>query len=111
MNQKQLWVIRIGAIVVLLMSLVPPWRATIRHYLPENVSTRGSVVAHEVAVGYAFLLAPPTKIVDGIETLPHTQQIDVPLLLTQWALVAAAGVLTASFLRDRAETSLADKQG
>src|SRR5437764_4855053 len=102
MNEKQLGALRIGAILVLLMSLFPPWRGTVRQSLPENVIPRTFYVQHEVAIGYAFAFAPPTTSVGGVEVIPNTQQINTPLLLTQWALVTALAVLAASFLRDRA---------
>ena len=75
MNEKQLWALRTGAVLVLLMSLFPPWRGTVRQSLPENVIPRTFYVQHEVAIGYAFAFAPPTTSVGGVEVIPNTQQI------------------------------------
>jgi hypothetical protein len=91
--------------MMLMMSLFPPWRGTVREALPENVTPRTFYVQHEVTIGYSFVFAPPTGSAPGVQVIPNSQQINTPLLLAQWAIVAALAALVASFLRDRAGTS------
>ena len=94
LNAWQHLVIRIGFVLILVMSFLPPWRAheTINHE------------ANDLNSGHAFLLTPPGegRLRDGTEMrLRSYPNINLPCLATQWAIVTAVTGLAVSFMRGR----------
>jgi hypothetical protein len=88
-------VVRISFILILLMSLFPPWRG--RPGRPQSA---------EEHAGYAFLLAPPRN--KTLSTMPPDSygwveiRIDGGYLLVQCLIVTSVAGLVASFLRSAA---------
>lgn len=87
MNFRQRVAVTGGLIALFLLGLFPPWR--------ELATREGSIVSE--FVGFGFLFDPPV--------LEHysqrSAQIDAPLLLAIWSLIAAITGIAWLWLDDR----------
>jgi hypothetical protein len=92
MNSNQHVALRIGLLLIVVMGLYPPWRGSV---VANNVR-------HDAKAGYRFLFSPPEEgdIGNGsIARLSGGAIINLPLLATQWVVVASLTALAVSLLR------------
>jgi hypothetical protein len=92
MNSNQHTALRIGLLLMVLMGLYPPWRGTVV----------ANHVRYDAKAGYRFLFSPPEEgdIGNGSRArLSGGPIINLPLLATQWVLVASLSALAVSLLR------------
>jgi hypothetical protein len=97
MNRKQSAVILIGAVVLVLMGLFPPWRYTEKRYyhLPRHL------IQVTESQHYRFVFADPSRrgaatgsYLAGYEITDMSVRMDATRLVAQWAVVViTAGAL------------------
>jgi hypothetical protein len=97
MSRKQWVVFQIGGVLFLALTLFPPWRIESRAY-----DHLGGVVPCELRAGYSFLFLPPRQPSRAFQEWPTfgEAQIDLPLLLAEWAIVVTVAGLASFALRN-----------
>jgi hypothetical protein len=88
MNKKQKLVFLVGAGIIVLMGLMPPWYYRAAYPEGERIYT----VSIPASPTYGFLFSPPDMdlVHARIEGQPHVPCIDLRRLFVQWVAVAIA---------------------
>jgi hypothetical protein len=79
MNKMQKRIVIAGALIVILMGLIPPWTYTYSHSTPNPA-------------GYALIIAPPSPgaRVEGASFRADGVELDFKRLLVQWVITGIA---------------------
>jgi hypothetical protein len=108
MNAAQCWAAKIGALIILLTCLIPPWQGPLRFRESDSVVSTREWAYESGGWDYGFLFVPPkTGTVDyesggyGLfRFAPGSPHIDSGRLLVEWGLVGALTVLIVVGLAD-----------